>query len=137
MQSDNQRKQLTQMGEFPKLCTDGFGRVLEEYIPDDSLSEQTVLAATYTYDDVSNPRSVTEHRYLDETNAVETISYIDGYDRPIQVRVEAQAENEYSAIDSAYNEIGGLAIQTLPYFSNGSAYTPMTAKSGVACHVYV
>ncbi|MGI9423774.1 MAG: hypothetical protein ACR2PA_11310, partial [Hyphomicrobiaceae bacterium] len=59
--------------------------------------------------------------YLSATNVVSTYSYFDGFDRPIQTRVEA--ETDYAVTDTTYRSDGLVASESLPYEDSGSSRT--------------
>ena len=57
----------------------------------------------------------------------DTINYIDGLDRDIQIRKETEGSNKYSVKDFGYNENGLLERETIPYISEGASSTSFAA----------
>lgn len=96
---------------------DDFGRVVAEKVSDplDLNSLQTVK--TYEYDLVNKPISVTQKVYPQDTIEVIQKTYMDGLDRVIQVRSEA--ENNFVITNTTYDELGNVKKSFLPFESSG------------------
>jgi RHS repeat-associated protein len=103
---------------------DGLDRATEEIVPAPSSSQ--VTKTRYIYDDVNIPNSVTQINYLDGSLSTESITYIDGLGRTIQER--SQGENDYSVIDTMYDDNGRIWKKSLPYFDSGSTNTTATTN---------
>lgn len=56
-----------------------------------------------------------------------TISYLDGFGRPIQVRDATETNNQYRVSDIFYNWRGQLMSQSYPFFATGTNYQSFTA----------
>ena len=108
---------------------DPLGRVKQERIPDASNPTALVVSAEYFYTDNTNPRAVQTKKYLDDANAVDSFSYINGLDKTIQERTEV--EDGFSVEDFAYNKLGMVESETLAYFSVGSAQTAPTINTNL------
>jgi RHS repeat-associated protein len=109
---------------------DALDRVKEEKQPDQTTPSTLVTRATYTYTDTGMPRKVVKTEYLDSTNGVETHTYLDGLQRVIQDRKEAEAGN-YATRDFAYNNLGLIQKESLPYFSSSTAQTTATTTAAL------
>ncbi len=100
---------------------DGLDRVLEERQPDQSTSSTSVTKTAYVYTDTSGAKRVKKTDWLDGSNGVDTWTYLDGFDRPVQIRKEA--ESSYATTDFDYNNRELLDRESLPYFSSGTSRT--------------
>jgi YD repeat-containing protein len=103
---------------------DAFGRIVRSKIPNPDNSGTLVIATEYEYTDNAMPRIVKTTNYLDDTNSVESYSYINGIDQTVQTKVEA--ENGYVVKDIKYNNFGLLEKESLPYFDKDKYYTKPT-----------
>ncbi|MBI4992655.1 MAG: VCBS repeat-containing protein [Candidatus Magasanikbacteria bacterium] len=108
---------------------DPLGRVKQKRIPDASNPTTLVVSAEYFYTDNANPRVIQTKKYLDNDNAVDSYSYLNGLDKTIQERTEA--ENNFSVKDFAYNKLGMVQAETLAYSSVGSAQTSPTTNTNL------
>lgn len=105
---------------------DGFGRAIEERVPDPSAaSSSPVVKTTWKYSDAAIPTSIYESRFLDDASTVDVYTHLDGLGRVVQVRTETE-EGTYSVVDTVYNEIGLVEALSLPYESSFSDYTNPT-----------
>ena len=59
------------------------------------------------------------------------LTYLDGFERKIQERKEAESSNTYAVKDFVYNALGLPEKESLPYFSTGSAYTSPTTNANL------
>ncbi len=105
---------------------DGFDRIIEEKQPDVVSPSTLVTKITYGYTNLTIGASIKQSDYLDAATSVDTFTYTDGFDRPIQKRKEAENANTFAVSDFLYNSIEQLYKESLPYFSTGSAKTPPT-----------
>lgn len=108
---------------------DGFGRVLEERVPNKINNALTDLKTSYAYTDTSNAVSVKKTDYLDALNGVDTYSYMDGLGRVIQTRKES--ETGFDVTDYEYNEKGLAKRKSLPYAGVGFLRTAPTATASL------
>ncbi len=116
---------------------DGLDRVIEEKQPDKTTQATLVTSATYSYNDSSSPRSVTKVSYLDATLTNDSVTYLDGFDRTIQTRSRAEDANTYSVKDIAYDNLGHVQKESLPYFATGTGYSlPTTNQSLFTVYSY-
>ncbi|MCU0679993.1 MAG: hypothetical protein MUF50_01650, partial [Planctomycetes bacterium] len=125
-------KQATDVnGYIFKTIYDAFDRVKEKQQPDLINPNTLVVSSSYTYNDLTLPRSITQTNYLDGTNNFNSVTYLDGLDRVIQTRTKSGEVNIYSVKDTKYNSKGLVKQESLPYFSAGSARTPYTTNSNL------
>lgn len=110
---------------------DGLDRKLTEKQPDITTPSSLVTKKTYAYTDTQGSRKVLETNYLDGSTDFTTYTYLDGMDRTIQTRKEAEATSMFSVRDMTYNNIGLVARESLPYFSSGSSRTSATTTSAL------
>ncbi len=110
---------------------DGLDRVIQENQPDIANPTATTTKAIYQYTDSSLPRCVKKTSYLSSAISNDAYTYLDGLDRTIQQRNQAEDNNNFSVKDSAYDKNGLLAKESLPYFSTGASSTAATATSSL------
>jgi YD repeat-containing protein len=110
---------------------DALDRVKEEKQPDITTPSTLVTKAAYTYTDTVGSRKVQKSHYLDASNIVDEYTYLDGLDRVIQKRREAEDANTFAVSDFTYNTRGLLEKESLPYFSTGSSRTTATTTSAL------
>jgi RHS repeat-associated protein len=116
---------------------DGLGRPLAVLQPDQVTTSTLDTKAIYSYTDTANAVSVHESDYLTPTTTVDTYSYYDGLNRLIQARKSATDAAVYKVSDRAYNTIGLLKKESLPYFASSSAETAATGTTALfAFHTY-
>jgi RHS repeat-associated protein len=106
---------------------DALGRVTSQKYS----TSTPVTLVTYSYNDTSFPRSVTETKYLTQTNQATSITYLDGLGRTIQTRREMEDSNKYSTTDIIYDQLGRKSKESLPYESTGTAYTQPTTNTSL------
>ena len=112
-----------------EITYDGLDRPLTEKQPDISTPSTLVNKKTYSYTDTVGSRKVLETNYLDSSVDFTLYTYLDGLDRKIQTRKEAEISNEFSVKDFAYNNLGLLQKEPLPYFSSGSSKTTASTNT--------
>ena len=110
---------------------DGLDRVLTQSIPDFTGSYSPVLKTRNTYTDTSGAVSVEQIDYLSSSSYVVTYSYFDGLARMIQKRKEAEVSGTFNVTDDAYNTLGQMAKESLPYTSSGSSRTTATSTTAL------
>jgi YD repeat-containing protein len=110
---------------------DGLDRVVTEKQPDLTTPSTLVTKKTYAYTDTQGSRKVIETNYLDGSTDFTLYTYLDGMDRTLQTRREAEASNQFAVRDFVYNNVGLVQKGSLPYFSNGSARISATATSSL------
>ena len=106
-----------------KITYDGLGRTIKEEQSSQQNKSILEIRATYEYNDInaSNaPRYVKQTNYFDVVNKVNGYTYLDGLDRLIQER--KQAETNYTVRDIAYNALGQVEKESLPYFASGANF---------------
>ena len=113
-------------GNEIRFVFDGLDRTTAEYAPDPQTGSE-VQAAAITYTDTRGAFATERSDYLDSSNQVVTKTYLDGFGRPAQVRVEA--EDAYSVTDTTYNPNGTIASESLPYSGSGLGYTTPTTNT--------
>lgn len=104
---------------------DGFGRILEEKVPD--AYGTSVAKATYMYTDTPNAISVKKSDYLDVSNIIDTYSYFDGLGRSIQTKKEAENGN-WITRDTLYDMQGRIFKQSIPYFTQTFTKSALTTN---------
>ena len=110
---------------------DGLDRPVIEKQPDLSTPNTLVTKKTYAYTDTQGSRKVVETNYLDGSADFTLHTYLDGMDRTIQTRREAETSNQYAVRDFVYNNAGLLQRESLPYFGSGSSRTTAAATSSL------
>lgn len=110
---------------------DGFGRITSEKIPDNTTPTTLVTKTIYTYADTGLPRVVQKTNYLNSATSTDSYTYSDGLGRVIQTRTEAKDTNTFSTKDIAYNSLGKILKESLPYFSTGASTTAATTTSAL------
>ena len=110
---------------------DGLDRPVTEKLPDLTSPNTLVTKKTYAYTDTQGSRKVLETNYLDGSTDFTLYTYLDGMDRTIQTRREAETSNQYAVRDFVYNNVGLLQRESLPYFSSGSSRTTAAATSSL------
>ncbi len=105
---------------------DGFGRILEERVPDLIAPYVPVLKTKYIYTDTPLSASVKTMNYLDDANTVDSYQYFDGFGNIIQERNEAEGVNNFNVKDTIYNESGLVRKESLKYLSIGNLKTDPT-----------
>jgi hypothetical protein len=115
---------------------DGLGRPALIKQPDPSATSTLLTKTVYAYTDDPNAATVYRTDYLNSASTVETYSFYDGLKRVRQTRKSAEDDN-YETRDFAYNDIGLLQKESLPYFSTGSASTtPATTPALYTSYTY-
>ncbi len=100
---------------------DGLDRVKERKEPDQTTPATLVTMGLIEYTDTVGSRRVKETKYLNAATSTDIYTYLDGFDRPLQVRLEAESAGIFSVSDKTYDALGRLKKESLPYFSGGSA----------------
>ncbi len=118
-------------GRVFETTYDGIDRVTAEKQPDIASPGTTITKMVYSYTDALGQRKVVETHHLDGSTDFTIYKYLDGLDRTIQTRKEAEVGSEFSVKDFVYNKIGLLQKESLPYFSSGSASTTPTADNAL------
>src|SRR5262249_23249404 len=108
---------------------DALDRVKEEKQPDQTTPTTLVTKATYAYTDTVGSRSIQTSMYLNSATSTDHYTYLDGLDRKLQERTEAEPTNTFATKDYQYNAAGKLSRESLPYFSTGPSRTTRTATS--------
>ncbi len=106
---------------------DGLDRPLTEKQPDISSPNSLVTKKTYAYTDTIGSRKILETNHLDGSTDFTLYTYLDGLDRPLQKRKEAEEADQFSVRDFVYNNTGVLQKESLPYFSTGTSKASATS----------
>ncbi|MEN9558026.1 MAG: hypothetical protein RL141_395, partial [Candidatus Parcubacteria bacterium] len=110
---------------------DGLDRVIRKEEPDLTTSSTLVTVFSLTYTDTPGNVSVMQSEYLTATSTADTYSYLDGLGRVIQIRKEAEGVDTYAVRDVTYDARGLLQKESLPYFSSGTARTPISTDTSL------
>ncbi|WKZ26179.1 MAG: FG-GAP-like repeat-containing protein [Candidatus Paceibacterota bacterium] len=129
--SGKPREIIDPNGNTFQVFYDSFGRIIEEKQPDLDSPGNLVTKTAFSYDDFSFPRSIKRTDYLNSATSSDAYTYLDGLGRVIQERREAEDFNNFSVRDFAYNAIGKIQKESLPYFSTGASSTPATTTSAL------
>src|SRR5690606_1468355 len=74
------------------------------------------------YLESSFPHGILAKVHLDGSTEAKTYSYIDGFSRVLQTRVQDSVTDQYIVSNTVYDELGRVEEQTLPVFASGYAY---------------
>ena len=110
---------------------DGLGRPLQVFQPDQITTSTQDLKTAYAYTDTSGAVSVEESDYLNASTTVNTYGYYDGLNRLIQTRKSATDAGTYKVTDQAYNPVGLMAKQSLPYFASSASSSAATTTAAL------
>lgn len=105
---------------------DALDRPITEKQPDLDTPSTTATTTTYSYTDTQESRKVITTRYLSSATSTFTYTYLDGFDRMLQTRTEAEDGN-YMVRDFVYDSRGQLQKESLPYFSSSTSRTATTS----------
>ena len=110
---------------------DNLDRPIKEKQPEFTTPTTLVAKTTYVYtDSTTTPSSVFRSDYLSTATTSDSYAYVDGFNRTIQSKSEAEAANGWITKDTLYNSIGKVGQESLPYFSSASSYaTPTTTTA--------
>ena len=98
---------------------DGLGRMLSE---SKTSSDGTLtVVATYSYDDMNIPRSVSKNTYKINNPQTSKV-YKDGFGKTIQQKV-LNTNNSFSTVSYEYDSRGRLLKKSLPYSTNQISYS--------------
>jgi RHS repeat-associated protein len=130
--SSGKTTQLTDQNGFTyQTLYDGLDRVTEERQPDLANPASLVTKTAYTYTDTAGAVKVKRSNFLDAANIAESYQYFDGLGRLVQERKEAEVPGSFNVKDTAWNLLGLVERQSLPYAGSGSARTPATATASL------
>jgi RHS repeat-associated protein len=115
---------------------DGFGRIVEEKIPDLVAPYAPVLKTKYVYIDIPLSVSVKTMNYLDNVNTIDSYQYFDGFGRVIQERSQAEGVNNFNVKDIVYNDSGLVKKESLKYLSIGNTKTEPTIDALYVAYDY-
>jgi len=113
-----------------KKIYDGLDRLLATLEPDPSTGSLATTSVV-AYTDSATPGSTytQETKYLNAATTTARYTYVDGLNRKLQERAQAEDANVYVVKDWTYNTRGLLAQETLPYFASGSARSSAASSS--------
>ena len=117
---------------------DNLDRPVVEKQPDFSTPAMLVTKTTYVYtDSTTTPSTVFRSDYLSSATTTDSYTYLDGFDRTIQAKREAESANGWITKDTLYNTIGKVGEESLPYFSTSATYSaPTTTTALFVTHRY-
>ncbi len=97
---------------------DAFGRKLKEIKPYDSTTYPT-LSYTY-YDATSSARGIliSQREVSSSSGTLNTYTFFDGLGRKIQTRADAQDTSKQIVVDTLYNPLGKVYLETVPHLDN-------------------
>lgn len=110
---------------------DGLDRAVEERQPNTSNPTSFVVKSASVYTDQPNNTSVKFSTSLNESLTTESYTYLDGFGRKVQERLQTEQTNQFAVRDFAYDNRSLLARESLPYFSVGSTRTAATSESSL------
>jgi RHS repeat-associated protein len=126
--SSGKPTQITDVnGRVFQTTYDGFDRVLEDRQPNAVLPSTLEVKTSYVYSTETIGMRTQRTDYFDSTIAEDSYVYTDGFDRPIQTRVESETSGVLAVSDTIYDTREFLWKQSLSYFSTGVARTPVTS----------
>lgn len=123
-----QLSSVDENGTTEEFIYDGFGRPLTHKVT--KPSGGTVTIASWSYDDNSFPRKITQAIY-NTTSPQYKYEYFDGFGRLIQEKVSTSNSGEYNTVTYEYDGASRLTSETLPYTSATDSYqssVPGTAE---------
>ncbi len=118
-----------QNGYIYQTSYDGFGRVLEQKVPDLATPSTLVTKTTYSYTNTPNNVSTYKTDYLDGSTTIDSYQYFDSLGRLIQDRSEAEVSGTFNVKDVTYNNVGLLQSESIRYTGSGSARTAPTTNT--------
>ena len=104
---------------------DALDRVTAKKQPDLDAPGTLVTKTGFSYTDTVGARKVVRTDYLSTATSSLTYTYLDGFDRVLQERTEAEGST-YAVRDFIYDTQGKIAQESLPYFSSGTSRTAST-----------
>lgn len=111
---------------------DNLDRPIREKQPDFVTPTTLVTKTTYAYtDSTTTPSSVFRSDHLSTATTTDSYVYLDGFDRTIQSKREAESANGWITKDTIYNSIGKVREESLPYFTTTSSYSAPTSTSAL------
>lgn len=113
-------------GAENKKTYDGFCRVVKEEISDpnhigNAQNATLAVVADYEYIDTRNAQAVHVNKYLNNSHSVKESSFLDGFGRIIQTRVDAWNNIDDAVVDTKYDSVGRTHQDSLPYFAPSSS----------------
>ena len=97
-----------------------------------------VAKSDYTYTDATRPRRPSSAAITCRPPPRPTPTpIVDGFDRTIQTKREAETANGWITKDTIYNSIGSVGSESLPYFSTAATYgAPTTTPALFVNYTY-
>lgn len=123
-------------GAKTKTTVDGLCRTTKIEVSDPTASGSAsqaslVLKETTTYTDTANAASIDNTQFFDGTLSVRSLVYLDGLGRTWQTRASSETTGQWSAADTAYDSVGHIWKQSVPYFSSGTSRTTATTDNAL------
>ena len=132
LSSGKARKVVDPNGRSFETVFDGLDRVVTEKIPDHlGTPSNTITKTTYAYTDTPLQRKILRTDNLNTATSTLTYTYLDGFLRPIQERVEAETTGYYDVKDTIYDGRGDVIKDSLPYLQSGSARSAVTTTASL------
>lgn len=117
----NLLSQTDSNGFTTSYAYDVFGRVSKEIKPYDSSTYPTVNY-TYSFDGVAPESVLVSKREVSSASAtLDTYTYIDGLERKIQTKSEAEDTTKQIVINTFYDPNGQIKTETVPYLATLSS----------------
>ena len=102
---------------------DGFGRILETRGPEDDDANTLVTLSEVSYEDDIIPQRKTVNNYINDSLYTIAEQYTDGLGRTVQARSSLEDNNNFSVVDTSYDQGKQVIRQSLAYESTGADYT--------------
>lgn len=119
-------------GTITETDYDGLGRPTAERKSSTADAATLETTQSWEYDDTSSPRSVTQRTYWLTSTYREVITYVDGFDRVVEVKTLNEDGTRYNELETTYDELDRVATSTLPEESASSAYDANTVASDLS-----
>jgi RHS repeat-associated protein len=115
---------------------DGIGRLTEEWTMDPNNNNQLVKMKSSEYhepDPNVSPHHIITRMHLGPQKEGVSYLYIDGFSRILQTREKGGPENgastPYKVVQTTYDDLGRLSVQTLAVYATGTAYNQNDAST--------
>lgn len=109
-------------GLTTQTVLDALDRPLQLKQPDLLTPSTLVIRTAYIYTDSGMPRKTQRTDYLNSATSTDTYTYVDGFGRKVEQRVESSGLNSFTVKNWKYDQRGLLAQESLPYFASSSPY---------------
>ena len=120
------REEIDPNGRKKVYQYDDLGRVITEQVSDPDMPTTLATVTTYSYDYSQYPIATTKMHNLQSEIAITEKTYLDGLERTIQVRTEAEGDNQFVVRHTSYDPLGRVQKTFLPFFGTGLAFEPVS-----------